>query len=132
MEAMRAMMARLKLTVNEEDRALPDTAGALRLSGLHLRAVLFDADGTGLYWHAPVEEEYPEGMPTHQRNDQDVRLLNRVLVVWANYFSLGPVSNAYRAVDRHASERLRRWLRKKHKQPGQGTHASPTSTSIMF
>jgi len=54
-----------------------------------------------------------------------VKALNRVLVVWANYFSLGPVSNAYRAVDRHASERLRRWLRKKHKQPGQGIARFP-------
>lgn len=51
--------------------------------------------------------------------------LNRVLIGWANYFSLGPVSKAYRAVDSHTTERLRRWLRKKHKQPGQGTARFP-------
>ncbi len=54
-----------------------------------------------------------------------VEALNRVLVGWANYFSLGPVSKAYRAVDRHTTERLRRWLRRKHKQPGLGSARFP-------
>ena len=34
---------------------------------------------------------------------------------WANYFSLGQVSPAYSAVNRHAVRRLRRWLCLKHK-----------------
>jgi hypothetical protein len=55
--------------------------------------------------------------------EEVVGRLNRKLLGWANYFRLGPVSNAYRAVDRHATQRLRRWLCKKHKQPGSGyTH----------
>jgi len=41
--------------------------------------------------------------------------LNRLLVGWANYFSLGPVSAAYRAVDAHVTTRLRRWMCEKHK-----------------
>ena len=41
--------------------------------------------------------------------------LNRVMTGWANYFSLGQVSPAYNAVDRHAVRRLRRWLCLKHK-----------------
>ena len=40
--------------------------------------------------------------------------LNRMLNGWANYFCLGPVSNAYRAVERHARKRLRQWLCDKH------------------
>src|SRR4029077_14423997 len=43
-----------------------------------------------------------------------VARLNRVMSGWANYFSLGPVSKAYRAVDRHARKRLRQWLCAKH------------------
>jgi RNA-directed DNA polymerase len=41
--------------------------------------------------------------------------LNRMMIGWANYFCLGPVSKAYRAVDRHAQKRLRQWLCTKHK-----------------
>ena len=36
--------------------------------------------------------------------------LNRTMIGWANYFCLGPVSKAYRAVDQHARKRLRQWL----------------------
>jgi RNA-directed DNA polymerase len=43
-----------------------------------------------------------------------VAKLNRVMIGWANYFCLGPVSKAYRAVDSHACKRLRQWLRRKH------------------
>lgn len=49
-----------------------------------------------------------------------VDCLNRRLRGWANYFKLGLASKAYRAVDRHVTTRLRRWLCKKHKQPGTG------------
>jgi group II intron reverse transcriptase/maturase len=41
--------------------------------------------------------------------------LNRLQQGWANYFCLGAVSKAYRAVDAHVTSRLRRWLCEKHK-----------------
>ncbi len=44
---------------------------------------------------------------------------------WANYFCLGPVSRAYGAVDQHAQNRLRQWLRRKHKEPSRGTSRFP-------
>jgi hypothetical protein len=43
----------------------------------------------------------------------------------ANYFSRGSVSRAYRAVDRHARERLGQSLCHKHKQSGRGTSRFP-------
>ena len=44
-----------------------------------------------------------------------VARLNRLLTGWANYFTLGQVSPAYAAVDRHATRRLRQRLCRKHK-----------------
>ena len=41
--------------------------------------------------------------------------LNRMISGWANYFTLGQVSPAYRTIDRHTTWRLRRWLCLKHK-----------------
>jgi hypothetical protein len=50
--------------------------------------------------------------------DQEIVVakLNRTMIGWANYFCLGPVSKAYRAVEKHASKRLRQWLCAKHKE----------------
>jgi len=44
---------------------------------------------------------------------------------WANYFCLGPVSSTYRAIDRYTTQRLRRWLCKKHKVQGKGKTRYP-------
>jgi RNA-directed DNA polymerase len=54
--------------------------------------------------------------------------LNRKLVGWANYFCLGPVSKAYRAVDEHTRRRLRQWLCAKHQVRGTGTQRYPDTT----
>ena len=49
-----------------------------------------------------------------------VSRLNWKLTGWANYFCLGPVSPAYRAINSHVTKRLRRWLCRKHKVQGKG------------
>jgi group II intron reverse transcriptase/maturase len=51
--------------------------------------------------------------------------LNLMLNGWANYFCLGPVSKAYRAVDQYVRKRLRQWLCAKHKFSGKGTQRYP-------
>ena len=47
--------------------------------------------------------------------DEMVQTINRKLLGWANYFSLGPTGKAYRAIDRSTPRRLCPWLCKKHK-----------------
>lgn len=51
--------------------------------------------------------------------------MNRVLQGWANYFSYGTLSKAYRAVDAYAAQCVRTWLLCKHKERGPGTGQYP-------
>ena len=138
MRAMRTLMERLKLTVNETKTRrcrLPDES--------------FDFLGytIGRCWSTQTGRAYLGTRPSKsriqrlcreisertERNtlllDPEVQVarLNRILVGWANYFRLGPVSKAYRSVDRHATGRLRQWLRRKHKLGGRGTARFPDS-----
>ena len=131
MIAMRHIMGKLKLTVNEQKTQLcrvPDesfdflgyTIGrcysaktgkayiGTRPSRKKIVAICREvSELTSRRWGwIPVEERIAE--------------INRKLIGWANYFSLGPVSKAYHAVDRHTCERLRQWLRRTHRVQGRG------------
>ncbi len=55
-------------------------------------------------------------------------MLNRMSTGWANYFCLGPVGRAYRAVDQHTRKRLRQWLCIKHKVRWPGKKRFPTAS----
>ena len=65
-----------------------------------------------------------------QSSEVMVERLNRTMVGWANYFSLGHVGPAYRAISRHAVRRLRRWLGRKH-QTSAGNHVRIPITRLQ-
>jgi len=51
--------------------------------------------------------------------------MNQVIRGWANYFSYGTLTPAYRIVHQHARHRVRRWLRRKHQTAGRGISQFP-------
>ena len=51
--------------------------------------------------------------------------LNRVLRGWAQYFTYGTRLMAYRTVDHYVYERVRAFLRRRHKVPSRGTKRFP-------
>lgn len=134
--AMRAMMARLKLTVNETKTKLcrvpEETFDFLSYT---FSKCYSPRTGKGYIGTRPsrksirklCESIYEDTSRRTRHWDQEelVGRLNRKLRGWSNYFKLGPVSPAYRAVDRYVTNRLRRWLCKKHKVPGRGTSRYP-------
>lgn len=133
---MRDMMSRLKLTVNETKTKLcrvPDEP--FDFLGYTFGRCYSPRTGHAYIGTTPMRKkvrrlcdslrEETKRRKTLLDEEQVVGRLNRKLRGWANYFQLGPVSKAYRAVDNYATKRLRRWLCKKHKVPGQGTKQYP-------
>jgi group II intron reverse transcriptase/maturase len=134
--AMRAMMSRLKLTVNETKTKLcrvPDET--FDFLGYTFGRCYSPRTGRAYLGTRPARKKIRRlceslGKATDRRTrrlDEETMVgrLNRKLRGWANYFRLGSVSPAYRAVDRYVANRLRRWLCKKHKVPGLGTARYP-------
>lgn len=129
-------MQRLKLTVNEAKTRqcrVPD--GSFDFLGYTLGRCWSPKTGRAYIGTRPAKKKVIELCRTISektgRNwefrsvDGLVTELNRLLVGWANYFCLGPVSKAYAAVDRHVCGRLRQWLCGKHRVPGHGTSRFP-------
>jgi RNA-directed DNA polymerase len=134
--AMRAMMTRLNLTVNETKTKLcrvPDET--FDFLGYTFGKCHSPRTGKGYLGTRPARKKIrrlcesihkdTNRRTRHQDQEEVVGRLNRKLRGWSNYFKLGPVSKAYRAVDRYVTKRLRRWLCKKHKVPGRGTSRYP-------
>jgi RNA-directed DNA polymerase len=136
MATMRSMMSKLKLTVNETKTqlcVLPD--GPFDFLGYTFGRCYNHRTGAAYLAASPAKKKIAKlceaiGKQTSsQRTQLDeermVGQLNRKLRGWANYFDLGAVSRAYNAVNHHVTNRLRRWLCRKHKVRGQGYSRYP-------
>jgi hypothetical protein len=136
MTVMRNMMSKLKLTVNEKKTwvcRLPEET--FDFLGYTIGRCYSKQTGRAFLGTKPsaktvrrICDAISECTGRHMTllpAEKLVGRLNRMLVGWANYFCLGPVSQAYRALDQHVCRRLRQWLCAKHKVQGQGTARFP-------
>lgn len=136
--AMRDMMRRLKLTVNETKThvcRLP--AESFDFLGYTFGRMYSPRTGGAYLGARPARKkvlgfcrqlnELVRRLPTFIRPEALVYQLNQVLRGWANYFCYGTYTSAHKIVHTHVCRRVRRWLRRKFEGDGQGYRQYPES-----
>lgn len=138
MAAMRQIMAKLKLTVNETKTQvcrLPEET--FDFLGYTFGRLYSTRTGRPYLGTRPSRKSIQKicrmisELTGRDRTWLDVeslvKVLNRRLRGWANYFCLrlGPLTKAYDAVDAHTRRRLRQWLGRKHKLRTCGSYRYP-------
>lgn len=127
----RAVMTKLGLTLNETKTSVKDARKeSFDFLGYTLGPRWFPKTGRQYFGAAPSKKSV-QRLKTKVRDllspgkqgawPKVAQRLNRVLGGWSRYFSHGTVSPAYQAVNRHVEDRVRRFLRRRHKTPGRGT-----------
>ena len=135
---LRAIMGKLKLTVNEEKTHICKVPQAtFDFLGYTFGQLYSPRTGQARLGYRPSKQSVQRmvrkihALTTRTMSWQEttalVSKLNRLLRGWANYFQVRTLSRAYHAIDRYTAMRLRRWLRKKHKIRCSGFRAYPPS-----
>ncbi len=125
MVAIRNMMQRLKLTINEQKTRHCVLPGSnFHFLGFKFGRMYSRRNGFA-YLGVRARKERVQGVcrkvheliakqTTYLEVEERVARLNELLEGWANYFSLGTVSRINNMIDHYVIRRLRQWLRRKH------------------
>lgn len=135
MEAMRSLMERLGLSVNEKKTRLVKLPGET-FDFLGYTLGRFHGKGGRPYWGTQPSRKAIKRLFQGIRDatssrvgstsaEERVRQLNPMIRGWANYFNQGPVHRIYRFIQDYTARRLRIWLARKSGKKGAGYRQYP-------
>ncbi len=135
LEWTRGVLERLELTLNEKKTSIRNA----RVERFDFLGYTFGPHyslrtGQGYIGYSPSKKSVARIkekvgnllVPSNVGSWADVsRRLNQILGGWRAYFGCGATAKAYRAVDQHVYDKVRHFLRRRHKVSSHGTRQFP-------